>query len=571
LATKLGIRNYTRNGNTVTFDVVALNADGTIDTSYTGTVTFSSSNITNPSNTTFTAANQGRRTFTVTVNPGSSFQVVQDASNSNLRAAHGFSEGGNLGLGHPGDNVLTGSAINESLSGGAGDDLFFLQGGGNDGASGQGGNDGFYFGGAYTSADSVNGGAGDLDQIGLQGNYSAGVALGTMNQVELVVLLPGNDTRFGDTAGNFYDYNITSPDAAVAAGQLLTVQANTLRAGEDFTFNGSAETNGTFLIYGGLGADNLTGGSGDDGFFFGQGRLGASDVVNGGAGTLDQVGLQGNFTGANRVVFGATQLSGVEFVVLLSASDNRFGAGGGTASYDLQLNNGNVAAGQRLIISANTLKSNETLVVRGAAETDGSLQIFSGAGNDVLDGSLGADDIWAAAGDDRVFGNAGGDTLRGGSGFDIFQYVAVADSTPAAPDRIADFQDGDRIDLDVLAAAFGGNFSFIGDSPQSGPLQVQVIGTGISATVNIFTNGDAVADLVINLNVVDGHTLTRNDFSLGNVDETANASVVSQRIMAAGLRSKVWDSDDLGVGGPPAFDQWFDPSNLQPQPTHDFL
>ena len=40
---------------------------------------------------------------------------------------------------------------------------------------GGGGDDGFYFGGAYTRADTVDGGAGDLDQLGLQGDYSGGV------------------------------------------------------------------------------------------------------------------------------------------------------------------------------------------------------------------------------------------------------------------------------------------------------------------------------------------------------------------------------------------------------------
>jgi hypothetical protein len=38
------------------------------------------------------------------------------------------------------------------------------------------------------------------------------------------------------------------------------VNASTLQAGENLTFDGSAETNGSFFIYGGKGVDTLTGG-----------------------------------------------------------------------------------------------------------------------------------------------------------------------------------------------------------------------------------------------------------------------------------------------------------------------
>lgn len=70
------------------------------------------------------------------------------------------------------------------------------------------------------------------------------------------------------------------------------------------------------------------------------------------------------------------------------------------------------------------------------------------------------------------------------------------------------------IDLSVLAFSNGfGDFTFIGNDAQSGAQQVQVIQTGNNATVNIFIDGDAVADLVINVTVADGHTLTDADFT----------------------------------------------------------
>ena len=404
--------------------------------------------------------------------------------------------------------------FDEVLNGTPGDDYFDVSQGGNDNVSGGGGNDGFYFGGAYTSGDVVDGGAGNRDQIGLQGDYSAGVTLGSISGVEMIVLLPGSDIRFGDTAGNFYSYDITSPDSAVAAGQLLTIQANTLRAGENFTFDGSAETDGNFLIFGGRGTENLTGGAGNDGFFFGQGRFGASDIVDGGAGSMDQLGLQGEFSGFDAIAFGPNQLIGIEYIVLLSANDNRFGSFGGTVSYQLTMDDGNVVAGQRMIISANTLTPSESVYFDGSAETDGSFAIYAGRCHDFILGSQNADLIYGGSGDDIIIGNGGADILYGGVGASTFGYLDASDSTAAARDEIRDFKTGDVIDLSVLAFSNGfGDFTFIGNDAQSGAQQVQVIQTGNNATVNIFIDGDAVADLVISVTVADGHTLTDADFT----------------------------------------------------------
>ncbi len=409
--------------------------------------------------------------------------------------------------------ILRGNEQNNLIVGGAGDDLIDLRDGGNDVASGGAGNDGFYFGAAYTNADVVDGGAGNRDQLGMQGDYSAGRTLGALTGIEQLVLLAGDDNRFGGATGTNLSYKLTSVDSTVAAGQMLTVFANTLRAGENFTFNGAAETDGSFLIYGGLGTNDFTGGAGDDGFFFGQGRFGVGDVVNGGGGS-DQVGFQGNFSGADSLVFGANQLNDVEFIVLLSANDNRFGAGGGVADYALFMHNNNVGAGERLIVSATTLQAGERLHFFGGAETDGSFAIYSGAGNDSITGSWQADDIWGGAGDDIIYGLGGADVLHGGAGNDQFRYALASSSSPDARDRILDFSTGDTIHLIELASNNAlSAFTFIGSGAPTGAGQVQVIQNGNQATVNVFINGDAIADMVIDVTVSDGHALTAADFA----------------------------------------------------------
>jgi hypothetical protein len=178
------------------------------------------------------------------------------------------------------------------------------------------------------------------------------------------------------------------------------------------------------------------------------------------------VGLQGRYVGASAIVLGADQITSIEQIVMLSGGDARFGSDGLGYSYDLTTNNGNVAAGGTLVITANTLRSDESLTFNGSAETDGRFRIFSGDGADSIRGSAGADDIFGRGGNDSIVGGLGGDVLNGGAGNDRFIYTSVADSTAAARDTIADFAAGDLIDLlqvDANSAAAGDQaFTFIG-------------------------------------------------------------------------------------------------------------
>ena len=413
------------------------------------------------------------------------------------------------GVDGPGDQ-LRGDSGDNTITGTAAGDIINLSQGGNDTASGLGGNDGFYFGAALTAADNVDGGAGTNDQVGLQGNY-AGLTLGANNlvNVEQLVLLSGTDTRFGDPGTNLYDYNLTTVDANVAAGQLLTINWNNLRAGEDVTFNGSAETDGWFITYGGGGVDTITGGQQIDGFYFGSaGQWGASDRVDGQGGS-DQLGLQGDYT----ITFGANQLVSIEQIVLLSGADTRFGNFTSTFDYSLTMNDANVAAGDRMMIQANSLRSGETLTFNGSAETDGAFTVIGGAGNDVITGGAGADVIY---GGDR------GDTLTGGAGNDIFAYTSVTNSNSSERDGIQDFTLGDMIDLSAIDANINtaGNdaFTFIGSaafSNTAGELRFENISLGGPIwLVQGDVDGDGVSDYEVVLVINDGHPITAGDFLL---------------------------------------------------------
>lgn len=517
MAVKFGIRGYSRNGNDVTFTVVALNADGTVDTNFTGAFTWGLNGMSDPGAAAFAAGDLGQRTYTTTIlNPAVRTGLVANfpgtATGANLSVSGPSSN--NVSFGSQGDHLLVGGTGNDTITGNIGNDLFLFQQGGNDSANGGAGNDTVNFGATYTEADSVNGGAGDADRVILQGDYSAGVTLGTLVGVERLEILAGADTRFGDTANNFYDYNLTASNATLAAGQVLTVDASSLRAGEDFTFNGSAETDANFVIYGGRGTDNFTGGADDDIFFFADnGRFAAGDTVNG-SGGFDGLFLRGNYSIDFTQAGYTGALAGIENLTVLGASDERYFVGGGTEfDYTIIWDGALLAAGQTLTVDATTLGTEESLAFSGSDESDGRFELLGGNGNDVLTGG---------AGNDIISGGGRGDTLTGGAGNDLFVYRALTDSNSTERDGIQDFNLGDRIDLSLIDAntnaAGHQGFTFIGSSAFSntaGQLRFENISLGGPIwLIQADANGDGISDLEIVLVISPADPITASDFIL---------------------------------------------------------
>jgi Ca2+-binding RTX toxin-like protein len=391
-----------------------------------------------------------------------------------------------------GDDTVYGFQGDDVIATGVGNDLI-IAGAGNDWLDGGAGDDGFLFGAAFTALDHVDGGAGTNDQIGLEGNYTGGNALvlgaGTIANIEALVVLAG------------FSYDITTVDENVAAGAVLKVQATQLAAGEGLTFDGSAESDGAFLVFGGNGDDNFTGGAGNDGFYFGPGQYSAADVVNGGTGSNDQLGLDGDYGSVGTPFSLGANISNIDVVVLLagpSATPNHF---------NIAATDALVGAGQTMTIFG--LQVSTGFTFDGTGEHDGMLRIYGGTGDDVLTG--GDNNDW-------LFGGDGADTRRGGAGNNTFYYDAVSQSTPSGRDGIQDFDTGDIIDVSGIdAIAGGGNdaFTFIGSGPftnQAGQLQA-VNTSGPIWTVSGDVDGDGVADFQLVVVVTDAHPLAVGDFT----------------------------------------------------------
>jgi Ca2+-binding RTX toxin-like protein len=372
-------------------------------------------------------------------------------------------------LGTAGDDVIVGSAGDDRLVGGSGNDL--LDGGvGNDLMRGGAGDDRY-----------VVDAAGDIvEEFAGEGIDEVRTALGSRSDPAQLYVLAAHVE------------NLTGTSAA-AQGVRGNALDNVIKMG----------AGGDLVVLDAGGNDIVAGGGGNDFLYFGA-AFTALDSADGGAGS-DTVGLLGGYS----LTLGAASLLGVETLALYSS-----GNAAAPNGYALIMHDGNVAAGKKLLVNAQSLLAGETLAFDGAAERDGSFDIRGGRGDDTITGGAGAD---------RIAGNLGADTLRGGAGADIFVYRSTADSTASSRDTILDFARGDvislgGIDADGDAANGNSKFAFIGAAAFSGTAgELRVFQDPNFARawfVEGDTNGDTVADFSLVLVAPNAYPLGKDDFFL---------------------------------------------------------
>ncbi|RYD66762.1 MAG: hypothetical protein EOP58_04755, partial [Sphingomonadales bacterium] len=141
-----------------------------------------------------------------------------------VRDPAGLSATNTIALTIADDGIINGDGGDNAQTGTAGADFFDASPGGTEDLTGLDGNDAFYFRAELDAQDLVDGGDG-IDQVGLQGNYGTfglgatpfQFGAGNLTNVEQLVLLSGSDSRFGDTSGSLYSYNLQMLDGNVGA------------------------------------------------------------------------------------------------------------------------------------------------------------------------------------------------------------------------------------------------------------------------------------------------------------------------------------------------------------------
>jgi Ca2+-binding RTX toxin-like protein len=398
-----------------------------------------------------------------------------------------FAAGDNTITGSAGDDVLTDSAGHDDIDAGDGNDLIIVTHSGLDTVAAGAGDDTLYmssdqFGLFYDAGEGY-----DTVIFDRSSNFVVQLSEQGFESIESLVLT-GNATR---------NIIATQDDTGVDAGATLRIDGSALGPASRLLVLFTGESDGHLDLVGGSGNDRAQGGSvedsfhleaggsdrvtagvGDDRFYVG-GALDASDRLDGEDGTTDALFLDGDYSAG--LTFGAHTIAGIEYVFLHAGN-----------TYKLTTRDGNVAAGETLnIVGGLHLDGSEKIIFDGSAETDGSILMVEGTGNDKLTGGAQADHFNMVAG--------GTDVLNGNGGDDFMVYLN------RAFDAAATINGGDG--TDTLA---------IQTDCSAGVVFTATTMTGIEELTlsNMFDYDVTLVDA----NVANGATLVVDGSSLGHQD-----------------------------------------------------
>lgn len=348
-----------------------------------------------------------------------------------------------------------GTAGNDTISGTNLSDTFDMTAGGLDAVFGRADDDLFYFGATLSLTDTVSGGR-DYDTIDVDGDYTAGLSLGSnLFSVERIFLEPtgaGYNLTLGPNTYRWKNFDID--------GQLLT-SANTLNvdltnAGSGHFFISAGDANAS--VTGGTGkitvsttshgVVDFTGGSNKDTFTWESTGFDVNSIWNGGGGK-DTLYLNGDLSAG--VVFKGTTMAGMEKIILMHGF-----------SYDLTLKDANIAPGAHLTVDGLGISGAGTFFHFDAHnETDGDITVLggglngiyaTGSGNDVLQaGFASVTNIFRpGAGHDQVIGSSSQDIIKMEGFLDRYDRIDGGTGTQDELDLKGDYSPGLHFRADTM-------------------------------------------------------------------------------------------------------------------------
>lgn len=265
--------------------------------------------------------------------------------------------------------------------------------------------------------DTLDGGAGSDLIYGGEGND---LIIGTIDGAA--------DSYYGDAGtADKIDYTAVTSNITLSAGTTVTDSTNSI---------GTDSLNGIEIFDAGSGNDTLSGNTADMTFY---GNLGA-DKITGGSG--NDIIYGDNTTNSHGASDGSNTLSGGAGIDILYAGDSgdtlRGDAGndtmyGGAGIDTLDYATNNIAISAQLnlgIITGDGLDVVDTSTIEilrsgtGADTITGGdtgilTMIYTGGGNDIINGGTLAEILYGEAGNDTLRGGGGVDTLYGGGGNDL--------------------------------------------------------------------------------------------------------------------------------------------------------
>jgi Ca2+-binding RTX toxin-like protein len=363
-----------------------------------------------------------------------------------------------------------------------------MQNGGIDKAISGGGADNFYFGDTFTAADTVIAdkvAGGTLELFGT--SYAGGITLAATSMQNVTQLWLDGGASYG----------FTLDDGNVAKGKLLTVDGTFLASGQQLTFNGGAETDGRFYIYGGEDNDTLTGGAKGDTFdLFSEGNIIFSGGYGGGADTASGGGGNDQFLGVieGDVIDGGAGFDTATAVTPLSDFQFDFAANTLTSIEKLIVGglfyvtvDANVAVGKTLVVEGHAGSFD------GSAESDGHFKfVQDGSDARFIGGALKDTFDVTGGGGSHLVGNGGNDMIIAGAAFNDHD----------------EFDGGVGVDTVSLDGDYATGFSFV-DTTITG-IEKLLLGAHFDYTFTL-TDG----------NVAAGGTLTVDGSALRGTDQAS--------------------------------------------------
>ena len=359
--------------------------------------------------------------------------------------------------------VTGGTAVNYSITGGAGNDVITVSSG-------------------FDTSDTINGGSG-TDTLSIAATVTAASDLANVTNVEVLKVTGANNvTLASNVAETTFDFSETS-------AQVLTLNTGYTNA-TTVKLTGNTAAGGADKVVNSANVALTVNADAAD--------LDADITITGGTGN-DTINLTADNDGTGSVL---TNISGVETITVAANTT--------TATHDIIISMGandtQIAAGKTLAVDASALtNSGATLKFVGTtSETDGFLSVTGGAGNDSITGS--------ASGKDTLIGGAGNDAITlttlastnvvtGGSGTDTLTVTTdiTAASAFTGVTGVETLILGSSTDLTVASSLSATGITSINIADTSA--NVVTLNSGYTGDTTIVMNGNTAAggaDKVVN-------------------------------------------------------------------------
>lgn len=401
-----------------------------------------------------------------------------------------------------GGELIVGSALNETINGGGGNDVLR----GNDGADtytySTGDGSDLIFDGGTDSA---------IDKLVFTGINSNNITLTVDRSTSSMILHIGSATIQLQDQISGGGYGIEQ----IIFGNGVTWVEHDLEvaylSGVSTTGNDVIEGFiGSDIINGLAGNDILTGGSGADTYLFSLNQGNDVIIEEGYTGDIDQITFGVGIAASNIVVSNSNAAQGD----LILSFNNGTGsitlqnqlAGSGAGVEKLVFNNGTIWGLADLLAAYYAPMSNSgNNIIKGLISND---IIYGNDGNDTIDGGAGDDALYGDNGFDNLNGAFGADTLRGGAGDDTLDGFVGSDTLSG--------EDGNDTLLggtgdDILIGGLG-NDTINGND---GVDTVSYVDSTVGVTVNLASSGaqsggTAAGDIISNVENIIGTAYADN-------------------------------------------------------------